>query len=65
LLYLVKLPHQLDDTGVGKNAQIFTTTKKLVEALMKFIVDFRKDFFTGNLYIAADDKYLKLFEEIN
>lgn len=65
ILSLVKLPHHLDDTGVGKSAQIFTTTKKLVEALMKFIVDFRKDFFPNNLYFEADDQYLAQFEEFN
>lgn len=61
----MKLPHHLDDTGVGKSAQIFTTTKKLVEALMKFIIDLRKDFFPNNLYFEADDQYLAQFEEFN
>lgn len=56
---IVKLPHQIDDVNLGKGSQLFSTTKKLIDALMKFIVDYRKDFFPATLYAPADDSYLK------
>lgn len=64
LKILVKLPNQLEVLDLGKNSQLFVTTKKLVDALLKFLVDFRSELFPSTLYREADQAYVEEFNEI-
>ncbi len=60
--FIVKLPHHFDDLCLSKNSQVFLTTKKLVDAFMKFIVDYRKEFFSSSQYYKPDDNYESVFK---